>query len=1433
MNLCLSIYCYYYIIDIICNKPDIMNYITISTQLLLLSHCNSSLLLSNNILTHLLYDVDIVKISDNNIILSLSKNVLEYFNILIHKYNFINVTLDKINKGNEFLTMSSVSLRPTNIKLEYQLYVSAFQVLSLIINNFDNSIYINYITDSVLLLFIQNGYYDLLNRILSSDSDKIIDLTCVFKLNSKIFRKLFDIIKGNKNEVKLLHIIFKILSNLSKDSKFSILFGRLGLVELLFSFYLLPECDSIIKIELANVLCELFQFPQNRSIASHNLSLEIVEFIRLLDTNNREVIKSVLNIANSLSLDSDGFQVLIRYKTFIYGLIQYTYHIDKELQLISTEIINRWITSSSILKYIDISLLFYLLQCDLSSMVKHILFVIYKKLDLMTLPLANRIIDPLHIGYLYFKNCNDADDSKDKYDLLSKIKSPRSSSYKLRWCILTPTSLYICKLKRKNTNSPPYFYVYKDIKYHYYNVQMNKDDQHHFVVEFINRTNHYLIFDPSNRITKNWSVIIKQLNNPVKVNTIYPPECISRIYEYSEVTSTILLSSPIEVYKNQSKVNKGIENYIDNIHVIISLLQSRNLNILLYLYRILYLLSLHSGILESYSTILANTIIILLQYDEQTEYFLEYDDDLDFYDDSIYYFLYIYFIDLIIRCPYCYSFNSTSNTKCNYCQMDVNDIDKNNRFSDNTNYIVPPSNTVQQDEDSLWTFIHKTIKSECSTAEEVEKEGIVLTKSIIRRCSSVTSDNLDMDMINQHLQQEDSQHLITPLDKEKNKRKRHFEMKSLPSPLVEATNIKKSPPTKTSPTFVSSVNSKQIYQSNAHLFEGDGFLNSLKESVARSSSSILEDDFDDDLNISDSSFRDLNQSRYVVENDMLNMTLPRINLNEKPKIYLQFLRNTQLLGCEILTNMLIDHNNNNKIVLSPLIPDIYDEVLITKLLKFTRSNIPMFKISSYKALNQLFGVSKQYGNVIISILCKHSIAKHIYDDFNYKFTSSSSVIRILLYNQLLQFLLNISNYNNEQLMKSIYDLTDLFTEIITLWKKSDNEIYPLCQQFLECYFGSGVDIYKMKTEIILPLLTSKSFSVVSTCIKHCSYIVSTNSNLDSLLPIVNSPLDQILKEFPTILSILQNTVINKVYTNQNMNEFIALLLSTIWGLLQYNESLTRNNNSDDIFDFYDVNSRLNNNDSKLNDDQLSNCFILLVDILLKDDYLVDDANKYTLLEIIDELIRKTTVMKSLFPREIYSSENDKYENHVNDIILYNFFTINTEKYSLDNQLLYYKIVLELIKSSKFIMGYFISNSLCFRFKGILLLIYLFIDLLRDSTDSRLLNILLKIYLNIFKSDACESIISNSETLLLSMSIMMSSESIGRNKLILLLCFYALFNRNERSNGIYKALYSILKRNKDFLNIMLKDDKNQLCRIITCIYIYCYIIILRFNCKKNN
>lgn len=153
----------------------------------------------------------------------------------------------------------------------------------------------------------------------------------------------------------------------------------------------------------------------------------------------------------------------------------------------------------------------------------------------------------------------------------------------------------------------------------------------------------------------------------------------------------------------------------------------------------------------------------------------------------------------------------------------------------------------------LWKFIHNSIRSECDTSQEIEKEGIITEESFLRRSLS----NM----------------VVTEANKRRNTRlKRSLSIKSLPNVTSDTKSIRSS----RSLTFVPGES-----EDNYSNFE-DQLRSSLKRISDEESlkKSIKDTTFDNPLNVS---------------------------VHKLPPIFEKMRNNIQMLGCMILTNLAIDN----------------------------------------------------------------------------------------------------------------------------------------------------------------------------------------------------------------------------------------------------------------------------------------------------------------------------------------------------------------------------------------------------------------------------------------------------------------------------------------------------------------------------------------------
>lgn len=439
----------------------------------------------------------------------------------------------------------------------------------------------------------------------------------------------------------------------------------------------------------------------------------------------------------------------------------------------------------------------------------------------------------------------------------------------------------------------------------------------------------------------------------------------------------------------------------------------------------------------------------------------------------------------------------------------------------------------------LWKFIHNSIRSECDTSQEIEKEGIITEESFLRRSLS----NM----------------VVTEANKRRNTRlKRSLSIKSLPNVTSDTKSIRSS----RSLTFVPGES-----EDNYSNFE-DQLRSSLKRISDEESlkKSIKDTTFDNPLNDS---------------------------VHKLPPIFEKMRNNIQMLGCMILTNLAIDNAVYINILqksLVPLLPPVYEEVLLTKLFSLTRLPIPSYKIEGYRCINKLFDVSDQYNETLLEVISKVPFAEYVLEDFTADY---ASINVLLLRYQLLTFLLNISKQNEALLLSPIYRKTGLFSQIISLWEQKDSELYPLCQQFIDLYFGSNeVDIYSLDTDLILSLIDSKSYKVVLNCVRHCSYAINSSFKPQKLTISSRDPLNKIAGIFSKLLLLLENTILTKLWNISDVSEVVSLLLATIWGLIEYNVIA-----------------------NTISSNQLKDCFVLLSAILLSDKEVLDNMNITTIFDV--------------------------------------------------------------------------------------------------------------------------------------------------------------------------------------------------------------------------
>lgn len=467
----------------ICNNEEILNNLSAETLFLLFPRSTSLLA----------YDI-LINIKELDDLLKSVETAQHYLDIILSYFHELIINNDchyVQNAGEDaeqlFLTLSSNYLN--NNQLAGELYYQTLSIIKIIIDKFQD-IDLSKITGEILVLLIENNQMEVVLNILRR---KTTNIKKILPLNKKIFYRILKVLKEEMNNIFKIPVILDMLLTLSDNNNFAILLGKVGLIELLFSYYSNRDFTLSIKIQVSNILNKLFMIPQNRIIAYYRLSIELVELIKLLENNNAALVKSVLEIANSLSDDSNGFKVLSKYKSFMYGLVQYTYHRDEVLQLLATKIIKKWITSPTILAYLEIDSLFYMLQCDFNSLSKHILFILYKKLKIKSMPLINRLNYVLHIGNLYFQEKQD-------------------ENYKPIWCVLTTIELFICSLPDQQTyNKPMILNNYKSINIFNYDFQLFKDPNH-LVIQIMNNNHIYKLYDNNFIITKRWYNLIKNLS---------------------------------------------------------------------------------------------------------------------------------------------------------------------------------------------------------------------------------------------------------------------------------------------------------------------------------------------------------------------------------------------------------------------------------------------------------------------------------------------------------------------------------------------------------------------------------------------------------------------------------------------------------------------------------------------------------------------------------------------------------------------------------------------------------------------------------------------------------------------------------------------------------------------------------------------------------
>lgn len=276
-----------------------------------------------------------------------------------------------------------------------------------------------------------------------------INWISILKYNNK---KIQTLIKPISLQQPMLFVypVINILLKISKDNKYNILLGKCGIIDMLLLFFNYNSNNKI-KIEdsLLKIICELLQViftvPQNTSILSYSDPELIKPLIRLLDSNNNNLIYNILLCFIEITKDSYGFHFLSQFSTFIYSIVEISQSEDEKIKELSDQMIKNWIgknnNNNCLLNELNTESLFYLLQCDNQSLIVRILRVLYERLYHISLPLSERILCPIKSGWIYINN----EFEKEDNDQLKWTK---------RWCILNDYNLYIYEYITNNIIGP-------------------------------------------------------------------------------------------------------------------------------------------------------------------------------------------------------------------------------------------------------------------------------------------------------------------------------------------------------------------------------------------------------------------------------------------------------------------------------------------------------------------------------------------------------------------------------------------------------------------------------------------------------------------------------------------------------------------------------------------------------------------------------------------------------------------------------------------------------------------------------------------------------------------------------------------------------------------------------------------------------------------